>query len=120
MAIGLAIQHWKPYLIGRKFIVSTDQKSLKQLLQQRISTAEQQIWAAKLLGYDFEIVYKQGKMNKRADALSRMHEGVELSSITTFLQWDQRQLMNEEIHNDEELQKIVAELLQDPASRPGY
>ena len=29
MAMGLAIQHWRPYLLGRKFIVSTDQKSFK-------------------------------------------------------------------------------------------
>jgi hypothetical protein len=72
MAMVLAIQHWRPYLLGRKFIVSTDQKSLKQLMQQRIVTMEQQNWAAKLLGYDFDIVYKQGKLNKGADALSRI------------------------------------------------
>jgi hypothetical protein len=42
MAVVLAIQHWRPYLIGRRFVVSTDQKSLRQLLQQRIVTAEQQ------------------------------------------------------------------------------
>ncbi|KAI5399289.1 hypothetical protein KIW84_064595 [Lathyrus oleraceus] len=68
-------------LIGRKFVVSTDQKSLKQLLQQRIVTAEQQNWTAKLLGYDFEIVYRQGKLNKGADALSRIHEGGELITM---------------------------------------
>jgi hypothetical protein len=56
MAVVLAIQHWRPYLLGRKFGVSTDQKSLKQLMQQRIVTAEKQNWAAKLLGYDFDIV----------------------------------------------------------------
>ncbi|GAU45589.1 hypothetical protein TSUD_273890 [Trifolium subterraneum] len=49
MAVVLAIQHWRPYLLGRKFLVSTDQKSLKQLLQQRMVIAEQQNWAAKLL-----------------------------------------------------------------------
>jgi hypothetical protein len=42
MVVVLAIQHWRPYLIGRRFVVSIDQKSLRQLLQQRIVTAEQQ------------------------------------------------------------------------------
>lgn len=32
-AVVLAIQHRQPYLMGRHFMVSTDQKSLKQLLQ---------------------------------------------------------------------------------------
>jgi hypothetical protein len=43
------------------------------------------------LGYDFEIVYKQGRLNKGADALSRMYEGTELNTITSVAQWDQRQ-----------------------------
>jgi hypothetical protein len=71
--------------LGRKFIVLTDQRSLKQLVQQRIVTAEQQNWAAKLLGYNFEIIYKQGKMNKGANGLSRVNEGMELSGITSYL-----------------------------------
>ncbi|PNX64692.1 retrotransposon-related protein, partial [Trifolium pratense] len=87
MAVVLAIQHWRPYLIGRKFTVSTDQKSLKQLLQQRMVTADQQNWAAKLLGYDFEIVYKPGKLNKGADALSRIDEGGELCQGISCIQW---------------------------------
>ncbi|CAJ2633456.1 unnamed protein product [Trifolium pratense] len=85
MAVVLAIQHWRPYLIGRKFTVSTDQKSLKQLLQQRMVTADQQNWAAKLLGYDFEIVYKPGKLNRGADALSRIDEGGELCQGISWL-----------------------------------
>ncbi|MCI18591.1 hypothetical protein A2U01_0039745, partial [Trifolium medium] len=35
---------------------------------------DQQNWAAKLLGYQFEIVYKPGLENKGADALSQMHD----------------------------------------------
>lgn len=27
MAVVLAVQHWRPYLLGRRFIVSTDQES---------------------------------------------------------------------------------------------
>ena len=70
MAVALAIQHWRPYLLGRKFVVYSNQKSLRQLLQQRITTGSQQNGLAKLLGYNFEIVYKPGLENKGADALS--------------------------------------------------
>jgi hypothetical protein len=42
MVVALAIQHWQPYLLGWKFIVCTNQKSLKQLLLQRITTMDQQ------------------------------------------------------------------------------
>jgi hypothetical protein len=120
MAVVLAIQHWRPYLLGRKFTVYTDQKSLRQLMQQRIVTAEQQNWAAKLLGYDFEIVYKQGRLNKGADALSRMYEGTELNTITSVAQWDQKQQEAMELQQDEKLQVIVKALQQDPNSKPGY
>lgn len=59
MALVLAIQHWRPYLLGQKFTVFTDQKSLRHL-EQRITTQNQQNWLAKLLGYEFDIVYKVG------------------------------------------------------------
>jgi len=42
MALVLDVQHWKPYLLGRSFKVYSDQRSLGYLLQQRITTAEQQ------------------------------------------------------------------------------
>lgn len=60
MGLALAVQHWRPYLLGRKFVVRMDYRSLKHLLHQKIVTPAQQIWVAKLLGYDFEIEYKTG------------------------------------------------------------
>ncbi|WVZ23343.1 hypothetical protein V8G54_001887 [Vigna mungo] len=50
MALVLAVQHWRPYLIGRSFKVYSDQKSLRHLLHQKITTEAQQNWLAKLLG----------------------------------------------------------------------
>ncbi|KAL6320971.1 hypothetical protein AAG906_010780 [Vitis piasezkii] len=66
LAIVHAIQTWRPYLLGRKFYIQTDQRSLKYLLEQRIATPEQQEWVAKLLGYDYEITYKpDGELSSR-------------------------------------------------------
>ncbi|KAA8548911.1 hypothetical protein F0562_000595 [Nyssa sinensis] len=74
LALVLAVQKWRPYLLGRQFIVRTDQRSLQYLWSQRISTAAQQRWLYKLMGFDFIIEYKKGKENVVADALSRRGE----------------------------------------------
>lgn len=50
MALVLSIQHWLPYLVGRRFVVRTDQRSLRHLLQQPLTTPAQQNWVGKLLG----------------------------------------------------------------------
>ena len=62
--------------------MKTDQKNLKFHLEQKIGTAMQQQWAAKIFGYDFSIEYKSGSSSTVADALSRRVEEGELLAIS--------------------------------------
>ena len=48
-----AVSKFRHYLLGHKFIIKTDHKSLKEMQGQVIQTPEQQAWLPKLLGFDF-------------------------------------------------------------------
>jgi hypothetical protein len=71
LAILHAVELWHSYLLGKRFQIKTDHQSLKYFLEQRISSQEQKKWVTKLFGYDYEIIYKKGKDNVVADALSQ-------------------------------------------------
>ncbi|GMI79998.1 hypothetical protein HRI_001669100 [Hibiscus trionum] len=54
-AITQEVGKWRQYLLGRSFVIVTDQKSLRELTTQTIQTPEQQRWLPRLISYDFEI-----------------------------------------------------------------
>ena len=64
LAIFEAICTWRLYLLGKNFHIHTDQRSLKYFL-------EQQKWVSKLLGFEYDIIYKPGHDNSALDSLSR-------------------------------------------------
>ncbi|KAD5318093.1 hypothetical protein E3N88_18039 [Mikania micrantha] len=72
LAILMAVKAWHHYLIVKKFLIRTDQTSLKYLLTQKITTPLQHTWLAKLMGYTYDIMYKKGRENTAADGLSRV------------------------------------------------
>lgn len=60
LALIFAVTKWSHYLLGRPFIVRTDQKALKYLLDQPIHTDFQVAGISKLMAFDFTIEYKEG------------------------------------------------------------
>ncbi|KAM0057208.1 putative nucleotidyltransferase, Ribonuclease H [Helianthus debilis subsp. tardiflorus] len=117
-AITQAIAKWRQYLLGRKFQIITDQQSLKNLQDQVIQTPDQQKWLGKLLGYEFDILYRPGKLNAAADALSRVFS----SQLMAFSSQDSSFLtaLPKHLELDPVLQQLYTDVLQDPLRFPDY
>lgn len=72
MAIIKVLEHWKHYFAASSLIIRTDQRSLKYIQDQKLTEGIQHKLLIKLLDYNFNVEYKQGKNNKVVDALSRV------------------------------------------------
>jgi hypothetical protein len=117
MEILHALKKWHPYLIGRHFKVKKDHDSLKYFLEQRLSLEEQQKWVTKMLGYDFEIIYKKGKKNVVADALLRKDEDVEdFLYVISIIQPDWIIEARDEWKNDKNMWTLIQRLQQDSSA----
>lgn len=119
IAIVLATKKWRHYILGRHFIVRTDQWSLQFLLEQQVMNEDQQRWICKLNGLDFEIQYKSGRDNSVADALSRKAKEPLLHAFSV-MHTQGLENIEEEVHNDDKLKMIVQGLLLDPQFIAGY
>ena len=65
------IKHFRPYLLGRPFILRTDHGSLTWLYKFRNPEGQLARWLETLQEYDFQIVHRQGRLHGNADAMSR-------------------------------------------------
>ena len=70
-AIIHALKMWRHYLMGRKFLVNTNNMILKYLFDQPILNARKSKWFPFPSEYHFELKHIKGKENKVVDALSR-------------------------------------------------
>ena len=73
LAIVEAFKTWRHYLEGCKHevLVLTDHNNLRRFMDTKSLSSRQVRWAQELSQYHFQIDYRQGKVNRAADALSR-------------------------------------------------
>ena len=65
-------ERFHEYLYGGHFEVCMDNNPLTYILTTARLDATRQSWVASLANYNFKIVYRSGKLNVEADALSRI------------------------------------------------
>lgn len=121
LAIVLAIQKWRHYLLGRHFVIRTDQQSLHHLMDQRVLAPDQLRLVTKLFRYDFEIQYKPGAANRVDDASSRREEAdvATFTAISIPQQLDLDALCQEQ-SRDPHCAAVLANVQFDAGSAPGY
>ncbi|GKD00408.1 hypothetical protein Tco_1170682 [Tanacetum coccineum] len=69
---------------GQTICDQTDHFSLKYVLGQRIRTPTPMEWLPKLMGFDYEVVYKKESKNAAADVLLRVQANGELLSMFQY------------------------------------
>jgi hypothetical protein len=110
LAIMHVIDLWRPYLLVQYFQIKTDHQSLKYFLEQRISSPEPQKWVTKLFGYDYEIIYKKGKYNVVADALSHKYEDEVSPFFLSFIVLDWLQDVRQECLQDPNISYLIQQM----------
>ena len=65
-------RQFRPYLLGRKFVLRTDHGSLTWIQNFREPEGQLARWLEQLQELNFEIIHRQGKRHTNADALSRL------------------------------------------------
>ena len=71
LAILFGVEHFRPYIYGRKFPLVTDHTPLVWLHNMETPGSQLKRWRLRLSQYEYTVTYKPGKVNSNADALSR-------------------------------------------------
>ena len=74
LAVKHFVEHYRQYLLGRKFLIRTDHQALHWLFSLKEPKARIARWIEILSAFDFEIEYRPGQKHGNADALSRCPE----------------------------------------------
>lgn len=75
LAVKLALEEWRHWLEGavHPFTIYTDYKNLQYVREAKRLNSQQARWALFFTRFNFQISYRPGSKNSRADALSRIY-----------------------------------------------
>lgn len=106
LSIVWSCNHFRPYLFGRKFTILSDNRALVYLKNIKTPKSRHTRMRLKLEEYDYEIIYKPGRLNKNADVLSRIEWN------TPTLTW--KDCQNKDSVKNELVTKIEGDLFKAP------
>ena len=125
LAVVKFVQHFRPYLYGRKFTVRTDHSSLQWLLNFREPENQLARWLQVLSEYDFVVHHRPGRQHGNADGLSRQvcrqcgrdepQTEPKINLVTLTSDWDESKWCHEQLE-DEDIRPVMEAL--DSGQRP--
>ena len=71
LAVVKSLEHFHPYLHGAKFTIRTDHAALRWLKNLKAPEGQLARWLGRLEEYNYEVVYRPGRVHGNADSLSR-------------------------------------------------
>ena len=99
LAVIYSVQMFRNYVYGRSITIITDHQPLVWFKTADLNTRVQK-WIFKLSEYDYTIIYKPGKLNSNADALSRNPvENVDVNVMTRAKAKKLDEKENEKLNN---------------------
>lgn len=119
LALIMAVEKWRQYLQGQEFVIRTDHESLAYLTKQNLHSHMQRRDMTRLMGLHFKVVYRKGKENVAADALSRVSHLYALQAVSSVQpQWVQKVLNS--YATDSQAQRLLAQLAVRNIDDQGY
>ncbi|KAG5862546.1 hypothetical protein JTB14_025218 [Gonioctena quinquepunctata] len=86
LAIVWATKYFRSYLFGKNFKIMSGHRPLQWLFSLKDANSKLVRWRLKLGEFDYKVVYKKGKANTNADALSRVEINTkEAFSLNKFM-----------------------------------
>ena len=79
-AVITSLKQFRPYLVGAQFRCFSDHKPLMSLFTKDMNNTKIQRWAALMAEYNCKVEYHKGKLNIRADMLSRIKQADDINT----------------------------------------